>query len=376
MFKILFTLDYEIHGNGDGSPKTLMLEPTGRMMASFEKFGAKLTIMADVAEILKFKEHDAAAAGQGFSSRAIEEQLQDAVRRGHDVQLHMHASYFGAVLENGHWKQDYSLYDLTEIPCEKISRMIRRGKEYLAGLLSPVNPSYRCIAFRAANWSMHPSRNITRALVGNGILIDTSVFKGGTSSGMVNFDYSDAFHPLFPWPTDENDVCRKDPEGRLFEFPIYCEPKSLGSFLTLNRLYNHYQTRRHPVSDGFDKKIARRDPGRIARPEPANAAGRSPDGDSMVRRTIRGFTKKRPWKLDFNQCSARQLIETCEALKTRYGAAPVDVPVVLIGHSKLYTRRNQNDLERFLDYIARRAGFSFGLFSDFELDAYRSHSPC
>ena len=54
-FRVIFTLDYEIHGNGRGSPRKLMLEPTERMLALFDRYGARLTVMADVAEILRFK---------------------------------------------------------------------------------------------------------------------------------------------------------------------------------------------------------------------------------------------------------------------------------------------------------------------------------
>ena len=39
MLKAIFTLDYEIHGNGDGSPYALMVEPTSRMMDLFERHG-------------------------------------------------------------------------------------------------------------------------------------------------------------------------------------------------------------------------------------------------------------------------------------------------------------------------------------------------
>jgi hypothetical protein len=33
---LIFTLDYEIHGNGDGSPYQLMVEPTYRLMSLME----------------------------------------------------------------------------------------------------------------------------------------------------------------------------------------------------------------------------------------------------------------------------------------------------------------------------------------------------
>ena len=63
MLNVIFTLDYEIHGNGEGCPSELMVEPTRRMMDLFDRYGAKLTIMADVAEILKFKEYQGAKPG-------------------------------------------------------------------------------------------------------------------------------------------------------------------------------------------------------------------------------------------------------------------------------------------------------------------------
>ena len=56
-YRLHFTLDYEIHGNGDGSPLSLMVEPTWRLMNLLEKYGQRVTIMADVAEILTFKRY-------------------------------------------------------------------------------------------------------------------------------------------------------------------------------------------------------------------------------------------------------------------------------------------------------------------------------
>ena len=37
MLKSIFTLDYEIHGNGDGCPYALMVEPTERMLRQFDE---------------------------------------------------------------------------------------------------------------------------------------------------------------------------------------------------------------------------------------------------------------------------------------------------------------------------------------------------
>ena len=101
MLKSLFTLDYELHGNGDGSPYELMVEPTKRMLDLFDRYDAKLTIMADVAEILKFREYRETHEKDHFHFAAIEDQLRDAIQRGHDVQLHIHSSYYNAEFSDG-----------------------------------------------------------------------------------------------------------------------------------------------------------------------------------------------------------------------------------------------------------------------------------
>ena len=116
MLNVIFTLDYEIHGNGDGSPYELMVEPTARLLDLFDKYNAKLTIMADVAEILKFGEYREKFGRDDYYYEAIVAQLRDAIRRGHDVQLHLHCSYFNARFKGGKWEQDWSEYRQLHYP--------------------------------------------------------------------------------------------------------------------------------------------------------------------------------------------------------------------------------------------------------------------
>ena len=49
-----------------------------------------------------------------------------------------------------------------------------------------------------------------------------------------------------------------------------------------------------------------------------------------------------------------------------------NVPVVLIGHSKLFTRINKINLTQFLNYISNNKNkYYFATFDDFKLDDYR-----
>jgi len=233
---------------------------------------------------------------------------------------------------------------------------VREGKDWLEQLLQPVDPSYRCIAFRAANWSMNPARGIVEALADNGIALDTSVFKYGKRSGMVSFDYTSAHSDLVPWRVNCDDICQSDPHGRVLEFPIYCEEQPAWRFLTPTRLYRVLVGKLNPLpKDEFSG----------ASPStPGAAAARAPVIAKLDRlRSL--LLEKHAWKLDFNQCSGRQLIAAARRIEKRYGNATEDLPIVLIGHSKIFTGLNARSLEPFLRFVAtERDSFSFGSFRD------------
>lgn len=349
MLKAIFTLDYEIHGNGDGCPGALMVEPTDRLLRLFDAFGAKLTIMADVAEILRFKQYAEEAGRDDFKSGQIERQLQDAVRRGHDVQLHIHSSYFGARHEQGRWVQDWDEYDFASLPPPRMDWMIATGKRFLESLLRPAAPDYLCDVFRAANWSVQPSTNVVNALLSNGIRIDTSVFKYGRRSGRVRFDYSSAHSALVPWRVDANDICARDDGGRLWEFPIYAEARGLAAFATPQRLYRAAMGRAHRGSEGAYEPPATQAEGGARRPA-----------------AWRRMLARHAWKADFNQCTGRQLIGAIERASERFDGRDHMLPFVLIGHSKLFSRLNEWSLRPFLAHIRRHPDrFGFGKFADF-----------
>lgn len=339
MIHVLFTLDYEIHGNGEGSPLELMVAPTDRMLGQFDKFGARLTILADVAEILKFKEYGGEAAEDEFHYWKIEAQLRKAIQTGHDVQLHLHPSYFNTQYEGGRWRMDWSEYDFATLHPDRMRWMLRTGRDYLEALLRPVNDSYRCNVFRAANWAAQPSPNVVRSLIDAGFVVDTSVFKYGHRAGRVNFDYSHAPSAVLPWRASEKDICVEDPDGRLWEAPIYCEQRWLGAFLTINRLYRVWQSYRH----------------KFPKPRGEGPASGSAGNNGRYAKARAGLWDrffKNAWKADFNQCSGRQLVNTLKRVERIYDTARAEIPFVLIGHSKLFTPFNQTSLEPFLKFVA------------------------
>ena len=339
MLRVIFTLDYEIHGNGEGCPYALMVEPTNRMMDLFDQYGAKLTIMADMAEILKFGEYKGQTGQDDYYYDAIVAQLQDAIRRGHDVQLHLHPSYFNARQKEGRWIQDWSEYNFARLPLARMNEIMILGKRILEELLTPIASDYKCIAFRAANWSMCPSQNAVQALVRNGFEIDSSVFKHGHHEGLVSFDYREAPSALVPWKIDENNICAQSENGKIWEIPIYCEKSFIWTFLTFQRIYR--------ACVGWLHRVPRR--------ETSTGAEQMEEADPLRKAAnpMHLLRLKYARKGDINQCSGRQLIHMLIRAEKIYGGATADFPLVFIGHSKLFTHFNGRSLKKFLSFAAK-----------------------
>lgn len=326
--KLIFTLDYEIHGNGDGSPLQLMVKPTWRLIRLMEKYGARITIFADMAEIARFKEYFENTGDDKFHYRDIKEQLQQAVLRGHNVQLHIHSSYMKAIHDGRKWQQHWPEYNMASLSFERIDEMIKSLKGLLELMIREVVPDYTCNTFRAANWSMQPTHGIAKALLKNGISIDSSVYKHGRQSSWAVYDYSDAADDTFPYRADTNNICLEDSSSQLWEFPIQTRMVELWSLVSVIRIFRaiRAQFHRHKHNRG-----------------PINQPGT--DSQSPLK-------GRHPRKLDFNQLQGFQMIRQLKGIQSAPGKLPY---VTLIGHSKSFIPYNTITLRRFLSYISRNS---------------------
>ena len=89
-------------------------------------------------------------------------------------------------------------------------------------------------------------------------------------------------------------------------------------------------------------------------------------------RIIQPFFRKHAWKLDFNQASGKQLINAVKRIEKQYGNLDVDIPIVLIGHSKSFIKYNEKTLEPFLKYISKSSSkFEFANFNELNFSKYR-----
>ena len=99
--------------------------------------------------------------------------------------------------------------------------ILRKGTEYLDGLMKPVVPGYRCVAFRAAALALEPrARELTQALLNAGIVIDSSVAKNiQMKMDTVEIDYRNA-PAAANWFIDPEQGLLKAGKQGLYEIPI------------------------------------------------------------------------------------------------------------------------------------------------------------
>jgi hypothetical protein len=327
MISLIFTLDYEIYGTGTGDFDSLMIEPTDRLLDVFDRFGAKLTIMAEVAEILAIKKY----AEYSTTVRKIEDQLKRAITCGHDVQLHLHPAWFNAHFNDGHWTLDFSEYALVGLEQDKIDSYIRQGKEYLENLLREVDEDYRCVAYRSGNWLIQPSRKVVEVLEKHQICYDSSIFKWGYGqAGNYEIDYTEASSHIFPWRVDPADINRTADRDGLLELPIFSQKVFISSMLTFRRLLLQYRLRRGSRDGGSEQH------------EPGLGSGRR----------LGGYKFFVPKKFDFSRLSYRemkQFVASAEKQTRReYGNGKL-MPLVAIGHSTEFYE--SKSIGRFLEHL-------------------------
>jgi hypothetical protein len=215
MIECIFTLDYEIYGDGTGPLRELVYEPTERLRAIFEKWDTRFVNFVEVAEleIIESGGTDPAAIA------LVKQQVELLYRAGHEIALHLHPQWYNARFEQGRWHLDNSEYNLCTLPAARISEIVGRAVDYLGRMVG--DPAFAPLSFRAGNWLFQPACNAAKELARKGIRIDSSVFKGGLQHNH-HLDYRPALKNGYYWPFS-TDVNVADPRGSWLEIPIYTE---------------------------------------------------------------------------------------------------------------------------------------------------------
>lgn len=253
MKRLLLTLDYELYGDGSGDVFKHVVEPTNEIMALAEHYGVRITIMFEYLEYLRIKQEWDTGNKMGYNRnpvQAMENQLRDAYKRGHDVQLHVHPQWEKACWSDAMWKVERRDWNFGRYAVENVNNersataLLQEGIATLERILRPVDSTYRVVAMRAGGYNVQPSAYIVRAMRHVGIILDTSITPGAVEDGVLSqYDYRAMSNEKGLWQCGETLECEGN--GTVWELPVFTMPiVRLGKYLSVDRLRGLLRNRR------------------------------------------------------------------------------------------------------------------------------------
>lgn len=296
MIECVFTLDYEIYGNGTGSLRELVYEPTKQLMSIFRERHSQFVIFPELLELRKIEEY---MADEAIAD--VRTQLCKLFNEGYEIGLHLHSWWFNAHRKNNNWFLDWNERNLCTLPRKRIAEIIDYALEYLRVLIT--SHSFRPICFRNGLWAMQPTSVLAEVLIQSGVQMDSTVFRGGRIKD-VCVDYRSSLKNGYYWRFGE-DVNTPDPEGILIELPIHTDMVPLWKMAKRKLLH-------------VQKKVPFK-------------------GDkAQLRERFSDFARfKYPRKLDFCRMKFSDLRSTIDNLIRQDKINPQTYkPIVAIGHSK------------------------------------------
>lgn len=315
MIECIFTIDYEIYGNGEGSLWELVYEPAERLREIFRKRNVRFVAFIEAAEVERME-----AEATDPDIDLVKQQIREFYREGFELGLHLHPQWYNGRFKNGRWELDYSEYNLCTLPQKRIVQIVDRSIAYLKEILGAHD--FIPLSFRAGNWLFQPARPLTGILAERGIKVDSSVFKGGIRHAH-KLNYRKSIRNGYFWRFTE-DVEISVPEGVLLEFPIYTQMVPFWQMLNTKRV-------------GLERK--------------GFSAAKS--RKSNLYRLMDFFRFRHPLKLDFTRMTVDELTRMIDKVIQEDQKDPTSFrPIVAIGHTKDLV--DFETVELFLRYLGKK----------------------
>ena len=327
MIECIFTIDYEIYGNGEGSLKELVFDPAEKLGNIFKKADCRFVAFIEVAELESIE-----AKGTDPVIDDVKTQIQMFYSEGFEIGLHLHPQWYKALYQDGQWRLDDSEYNLCTLPRERIVEIVDQSIGYLRKVLN--KPDFTPLSFRAGNWLMQPTAVAANVLAEKGIKLDSSVFKGGLQR-RHGLDYRKAIGNDYYWVFSKH-VDIPDANGILLEIPTYTKMVPFWKMLTIKRV-------------GLKGK--------------GGSSNRSSNPWIKRIEPLIDFLRFRyPLKLDFCRMTLDELTEMIDAIILDDQKDPSRYrPIVAIGHTKDLV--DYETVESFLVYLQKN-GIRISTFND------------
>jgi hypothetical protein len=297
MLECVFTLDYELYGDGTGSLQKLVYDPTEILRGVFRKWNAQFVAFVEAAEFEKIE-----AAGSDPAIDSVKRQIAGLYQDGCEIALHLHPQWYNGHYADGKWRLDYGEYNLCLLPRPRIVQIVDAALAYLRYVLN--RSEFIPLSFRAGNWLFQPTHTAASVLAEKGIRLDSSVFKGGMQK-KYQLDYRRSLRNGYYWRFGP-DVNEPDLNGAWTEVPVYTEMVPVWKMPTKKRL-------------GMGNGIG--------------MAGQS--GQDKLNRAVDLLRWRYPLKLDFCRMTVDELTSMVGRVIQEDRKDPsIYRPLVAIGHTK------------------------------------------
>jgi hypothetical protein len=229
MIYILYSADYELFlGENFRPEREVLITPTDRLLTVCEAIGVPMTLFCDVISVWRYRDD-----GMPEFPDMVDEQLRDAIRRGHDVQAHIHPHWTYASQHGRQWTSPLDKFLLGNLSqdsreVEAIARgYFQKAARYFEDLLTPIRSDYRCIAYRAGNYGVQPrDHEVLAALEDAGYQIDSSVVPGLVMRNNVNEIDFRHVPAVANYRLNREGGFTKAADRGIFEIPIASTPQT------------------------------------------------------------------------------------------------------------------------------------------------------
>ena len=344
---LALTHDWELRGDGSGDIEQIQFAPLRRLLEIYRKHDVRTTFLPDLMQQIRFRELESEHPELKSLADKWDEHVREAFQHGHDVQLHLHPQWRNGRYENGRWhlNGDWSILNYDR---DAAYAMLAAGKDYLEKLLRPIDPSYRCLAFRAGALAAGPSEHLFKSLVRLGIELDVSITGGlFVNDRNLQLDYRDCEEDFLPFYPDTEDA--RKVSGTREE--IVCVP-----------LNHFYGSRRAVTRQNISLAASRISKGVPRPPRERLINDQKSDRQSRLAfafdKLIKPALKRKYFVSDTGRLNYRLMQEMLGSIRQRaHDSRWSQVPIVLTNHPK--DIRDLSALERFVGEVSQAHDIKF-----------------
>jgi hypothetical protein len=194
---LLLTFDYELFlGNRSGSVRRCLIDPTNRVLEILDRHRASGLFFIDTLYLARLEKEPSAACRSDLQD--IRHQLEQIIRKGHSIGLHIHPHWLDAVYEpadhnwNGENKTRFALscLDMGQIQ-DAVSDSCR--------ILAPFFEPGKLKTYRAGGFYCQPFKAFADLFAEMDVRIDFSVMRDFRSTGYRNLYGFNFTHPPKPY---------------------------------------------------------------------------------------------------------------------------------------------------------------------------------